>query len=222
MARRPPRIWTVYSPLPNERRENQETRRVRTRTEERACSSTGTHRRTESQIVLVKSMKWVTRLYVHVDRTACPWLIKRFVDPKAEFLFVPVEKIEETAKKEKAIPYDASGVELGHHGDKCSFDAIIEKYKVQDPAVLELAKIVRAADTDKMEMAPEAAGMEAVMTGFGIVSKDDYETIAKASPVYDALYTNCKLRLIREKYKAEIEKLERKDRREFLKKKLAE
>lgn len=172
--------------------------------------------------MLVRSMKWVTRLYVHVDRTACPWLIKRFVDPKAEFLFVPVEKIEETAKKEKAIPYDAPGVELGHHGDKCSFDAIIEKYKVQDPAVLELAKIVRAADTDKTEMAPEAAGMEAVMTGFGIVSKDDYETIAKASPVYDALYTNCKLKLIREKYKAEIEKLERKDRREFLKKKLAE
>jgi hypothetical protein len=167
-------------------------------------------------------MKWVTRLYVHVDRTACPWLIKRFVDPKAEFLFVPVEKIEETVKKEKAIPYDAPGVELGHHGNKCSFDAVVEKYKIKDPAVLELAKIVRAADTDKMEMAPEAAGMEAIMTGFGIVSKDDYETIAKASPVYDALYTNCKLKMIREKYKAEIEKLERKERREFLKKKLAE
>jgi hypothetical protein len=167
-------------------------------------------------------MKWVTRLYVHVDRTACPWLIKRFVDPKAEFLFVPVEKIEETVKKEKAIAYDAPGVELGHHDDKCSFDAVIEKYKVKDPAVLELAKIVRAADTAKMEMAPEAAGMEAIMTGFGIMSKDDYETIAKASPVYDALYTNCKLKLIREKHKAEIEKLDRKERREFLKKKLAE
>jgi len=167
-------------------------------------------------------MKWVTRQYVHVDRTACPWLIKKFVDPKAEFIFVPVEKIEETVKKEKAISYDAPGVELGHHGDKCSFDAIVEKYKIKDPAVLELAKIVRAADTDKMEMAPEAAGLEAIMTGFGIVSKDDYETIAKASLVYDAFYTNCKLKLIREKYKAEIEKLERKDRREFLKKKLME
>jgi hypothetical protein len=167
-------------------------------------------------------MKWITRLYVHIDRTACPWLIKRFADPKAEFLFVPPEKIEETAKKEKAIPYDAPGVELGHHGDKCSFDAIIEKYKITDPAVLELAKIVRAADTDKMEMAPEAAGMEAVMTGFGIVSKDDYETITKANPVYDALYISCKLKLIREKYKAEIEKLDPKERREFLKKKLVE
>jgi len=167
-------------------------------------------------------MKWVTRLYVHVDRTACPWLIKRFIDSKAEFLFVPVEKIEETAKKENAIPYDAPAVELGHHGDKCSFDAIVEKYKIKDLAVLELAKIVQAADTDKMEAAPEAAGLESVMTGFGIVSKDDYETIAKASPVYDALYTNCKLKLIREKYKTEIEKMDRKQRREFLKKKLEE
>ncbi|OGD46121.1 hypothetical protein A3K79_04830 [Candidatus Bathyarchaeota archaeon RBG_13_46_16b] len=167
-------------------------------------------------------MKWVTRLYVHVDRTACPWLIKRFVDPKAEFLFVLVEKIEETVKKEKAIPYDAPGVELGHHGGKCSFDAIVEKYKIKDTAVLELAKIVRAADTDTMEAAPEAAGLEAIMTGLGIVSKDDYETIAKASLVYDAFYTNCKLRLIREKYKAEIEKLDRKEQREFLRKKLME
>jgi len=167
-------------------------------------------------------VKWVTRLYVHVDRTACPWLIKRFVDPKAEFLFVPVEKIEDTVKKEKAVPYDAPSVELGHHGDKCSFDAIVEKYKIRDPAVLELAKIVRAADTDTMEAAPEAAGLEAVMTGFGIISKDDYETIARASPVYDAFYTNCKLKLIREKHKAEIEKLDRKERREFLKRKLAE
>lgn len=167
-------------------------------------------------------MKWVTRLYVHVDRTACPWLIKRFVDPEAEFLFVPVERIEETVKKEKAIPYDAPGVELGHHGARCSFDAIIEKHKVKDPAVLELAKIVRAADTDKMEMAAEAAGMEAIMTGIGIVSKDDHETIARASPVYDALYVNCKLKLIRQRYKIEIEKLDRKERREFLKRKLAE
>jgi len=167
-------------------------------------------------------MKWITRQYVHVDRTACPWLIKRFIDPKAEFIFVPVEKIEETVKKEKAIPYDAPGVELGHHGDKCSFDAIVENYKVTDQAVLELAKIVRAADTDKMEAAPEAAGLEAVMTGFGIASKDDYETIAKASPVYEALYTNCKLKLIRERYKTEIEKMDRTQRREFLKKKLKE
>ena len=167
-------------------------------------------------------MKWVTRQYVHVDRTACPWLIKKFVDLEAEFVFVPVEKIEEVVKKEKAIPYDAPDVELGHHGEKCSFDSILEKYGITDSAVLELAKIVRAADTDKMETAPEAAGLEAVMNGIGIVSKDDFESIEKAGPVYDALYTNCKLKIIREKHKDEIEKMDRKQRREFLMKKLME
>ena len=167
-------------------------------------------------------MRWVTRQYVHVDRTACPWLIKRFVDPKAEFVFVPVEKIEEIVKKEKAIPYDAPNVELGHHGEKCSFDSIVEKYRIKDPAVLELAKIVRAADTDKMGTVPEAAGLEAIMTGIGTVATDDHEAIEKARPVYDAIYANCKLKLVREKYKDEIEKMDRKQRREFLKKKLME
>jgi hypothetical protein len=170
----------------------------------------------------VRMVKWVTRQYVHVDRTACPWLIKRFVDPKAEFIFVPVEKIEEVVKKEKAIPYDAPSVELGHHGEKCSFDAVVEKYTIKDPAVLEVAKIVRAADTDRAEAAPEAAGLDAVMTGISIVARDDHEAIEKARPVYDAFYTFCKLKLIREKFKAEIEKMDRKDRREFLRKKLME
>jgi hypothetical protein len=168
----------------------------------------------------VTLVKWVTREFVHVDRTACPWLIKRFVDPSAEFIFVPAEKIEETLKKEKAIPYDAPGFELGHHGDRCSFDAIIEKYKIRDTAVLELAKIVRAADTDKPEAAPEAAGLDAVMTGISIVARDDHEAIEKARPVYDALYTNCELKLIRERHKSEIEKMDRKQRRQFLRKKL--
>ena len=149
-------------------------------------------------------------------------MIKRFVDPKAEFIFVPVEKIEEVVKREKAIPYDAPGVELGHHGDKCSFDAIVEKYKIKDSALLELAKIVRAADTDNSETAPEGAGLSAVMTGLSIVAKDDHETIEKAKPVYDALYTYSKLKLEREKYKSEIEKMDRKQRRDFLRKKLQE
>jgi hypothetical protein len=166
-------------------------------------------------------VKWVTREYVHVDRTACPWLIRKFIDPKAEFIFVPVEKIQEVVKKEKAIPFDAPNVELGHHGDKCSFDAIIEKYKINDPAVLELAKIVRAADTDRPE-APEGAGLDAVMTGISMVAKDDYEAIENAMLVYDALYTFSKLKLLREKYKAKIEKMDRKERREFLRKKLLE
>jgi len=165
-------------------------------------------------------MKWVTREYVHVDRTACPWLIKKFIDPKAEFIFVPTEKIDEVVKKEKAIPYDAPGVELGHHGEKCSFDAIIQKYKIEEPAVSDLANIVRAADMDKPEAAPQAAGLDAMMTGISIVAKDDHEAIEKAMPVYDALYTYCRVKSAREKYKDQIEKMGRKQRREFLKKKL--
>jgi hypothetical protein len=166
-------------------------------------------------------VKWVTREFVHVDRTACPWLIKKIIDPKAEFIFVSVEKIQEVAKKENAIPYDAPDVELGHHGDKCSFDAIVQKYRICDPAVLELARIVRAADTNKPE-APEGAGLDAVMTGISMVAKDDHEAIEKARPVYDAFYIFCRLKLLREKFKAQIEKMDRKERREFLKKKLLE
>ncbi len=169
-----------------------------------------------------KVLKWVTRQYVHVDRTACPWLIKKFIDPKAEFIFVATEKINEIVGREQAIPFDSPGVELGHRGDKCSFNAIIEKYGVNDPAVLELAEIVRAADTDKMETAMEAAGLEAIMTGIGIDSKDDHEAIQKASLVYDALYTNCRLKLIHDSHKSEIEKLDRRAQREFLKNKLNE
>lgn len=176
-----------------------------------------------SEVVIYRGeniMKWATREHVHVDRTACPWLIKKFVDPKAEFVFVPVEKIEEVVKKEKAIPFDAPSVELGHRGDKCSFDAIIEKYNIKDSAVLELAKIVRAADTDNMEVASEGAGLSAVMTGIAITAKDDYETVEKATLVYDALYNYSKLKIIREKHKLEIEKMDKRKRREFLKKKV--
>ena len=167
-------------------------------------------------------MKWVTREHVHVDRVACPWLIKRFVDSKAEFLFVPSEKVQETAVKTKAVPFDAPGVELGHHGDKCSFDAIIEKYDLKDPALPELAKIVRAADTGKPELASESIGLEAIASGSMMIAKDDYEAIEKQRYLYDALYAYCQLRLIKEQYKSQIEKLDRKQRAEFLKKKMKE
>jgi len=170
----------------------------------------------------VKSLKWITREHVHVDRTACPWLIKKFVDPKAEFIFVPVERIEETARKENAIPFDAPGVELGHHGNKCSFDAIIDKYQIKALAILKLADIVRAADTENKDVALEGVGLSAVMTGISITARDDYETIEKAKAVYDALYAYSQLEGIREKYKLEIEKMDKKQRREFLKKKLVE
>jgi len=167
-------------------------------------------------------MKWVTRENVHVDRVACPWLIKRFVDPQANFLFVSADMIPEVAEKEGAIPYDAEGVELGHHGDKCSFDSIIQKYKLTDPALLELAKIVRAADTNQMEHAPESIGLEAIASGSMMLAKDDYEAIEKQSYVYDSLYAYCKLRLVKQKYAREIEKLEPKQRRDFLRSKVKE
>ncbi len=167
-------------------------------------------------------MKWVTRQFVHVDRTACPWLIRRFVDPSAEFIFAPTEKIEEIVSLEKAIPYDTVNAELGHHGDKCSFDAIVEKYGIDDPAILLLSNIVRAADTDKLGSVPEASGLEAIMTGIGMGSKDDFDAIQKASFVYDALYTNCKLKVLRDLYKPKIEKLDKLAKREFLRKKLNE
>jgi len=167
-------------------------------------------------------MKWVTREFVHVDRTAIPWLVKNFVDKHAEFIFVPTEKISEVVDKEGAIPYDAPGAELGHHGEKCSFDAIVDKYEILDPAVLELAKIVRAADTGKLEAAPEAAGLDAIMTGISIAARDDNEAISNAAPVYDALYNNCRLKRIKENYKTELGKMDRGQRRVFLKKKLDE
>ena len=166
-------------------------------------------------------MKWVTRENVHVDRVACPWLIKRFVDPQATFLFVPPEKIPE-AERKGAIPFDAKGVELGHHGDKCSFDAIIEKYKLTDPALLELAKIVRAADTERMDLAPESIGLEAIASGSMVIAKDDHEAIEKQTYLYDSLYAYCQLQLVKQKYANEIGKLEPKQEREFLKSKVKE
>jgi hypothetical protein len=167
-------------------------------------------------------MKWVTRENVHVDRVACPWLIRTFVDPEASFLFVPAERISEVAAKEGAIPFDAKGVELGHHGDRCSFDAIIEKYRLRDPALLELARIVRAADTNKTELAPESIGLEAIACGSMVVAKDDYEAIEKQAYVYDSLYAYCKLQVVKQKYESEIEKLDPNKRLEFVRKKVAE
>jgi hypothetical protein len=148
---------------------------------------------------------------------ACPWLIRKLVDSKVEFIFVPVEKIEETMKKEGAIPFDAPGVELGHKGDKCSFDAIIEKYHLEDEALKELAKIVRAADTEDKKLAPESIGLEAIADGSMMIVKDDYEAIEKGKYVYDSLYAYCKLRILRERYRKELEKMDRKQRFEFLK-----
>lgn len=147
-------------------------------------------------------MKWITRERVKVDRVACPWLIKKFVDPDAQFLFVPREKVLEIARKEEAIPYDVDGVELGHRGEHCSFEAIIQKYKIKDAAVLILAQIVNGADVSpQLYRRPEGPGLEAIAEGFRHLGlKDDYEILSKEFIVYDALYAYCQ-RLVSEKKK---------------------
>ena len=138
-------------------------------------------------------MKWITRSHVHVDRVACPWLILRFVDSRAEFLFVPASRVEELAKSEGAIPFDSPGTELGHHGEKCSFDAIVEKYGLKDKALLRLAQVVRAADTGKAQEEPLAVGLEALASGYSLRFPDDQENLRRQFEVYDSLYAWCRL-----------------------------
>jgi hypothetical protein len=136
-------------------------------------------------------MKWVTRVRPKVDRVACPWLIKRFVDPKAEFLYVPPDQVMNVAKREGAIPFDVPDVELGHHGAECSFDAIIKKYNLTDRALQRLALIVRGADTTVKDLTQESRGLEAIAEGFRLVYRDDHELLEREFPVYDALYAYC-------------------------------
>jgi len=136
-------------------------------------------------------MKWITREKVKVDRVACPWLIKKFVDPQAEFLFVPADQVMTAAAREGATPFDVPNVELGHHGLECSFDAIIKKYNLTDQALQRLAVIVRGADTDAKHLTPESAGLEAIAEGFRLVYQNDHELLERESSVYDALYAYC-------------------------------
>ena len=137
-------------------------------------------------------MKWITREKARVDRIACPWLIARFIDRQATFLFVPKEQVLDVAKREAATPYDIPGVELGHHGERCSFDAFLDTYRLEDPALQALARIVRGADTDARQLTPESAGLYALATGFQAIAKDDHDNMAKQFPAYDALYAYCR------------------------------
>jgi hypothetical protein len=140
-------------------------------------------------------MKWVTREKARVDRIACPWLVSRFVDREPTWLFVPDREVMAVAQREGATPYDVPGVELGHKGDRCSFDAFLDKYRLDDPALRALALIVRGADTDACHLTPESAGLYAVASGFREISKDDHENMARQFPLYDALYAFCRARL---------------------------
>ena len=139
-------------------------------------------------------MKWVTRERARVDRVACPWLISRFIDREAVFLFVPAPQVMEVARREGAIPYDVPGVELGHHGERCSFDAFLARYGLEDPALHALASIVRGADTDVLSLTPESAGLYALATGFQAIARDDHDNMSRQFPAYDALYAYSRVR----------------------------
>lgn len=138
-------------------------------------------------------MKWITRERVKVDRVACPWLIKKFIDPQAEFLFVPADRVLSLAEREGATPFDVPGVELGHHEGRCSFEAFVSKYRIDDPAIPLLAEIVHGADVAKdLYGRPEARGLKAIAEGFQHLGlKDDHEILAKEFIIYDALYAYC-------------------------------
>jgi len=137
-------------------------------------------------------MKWVARERPTVDRIASPWLIFRFVDPEGEFLFVPPEKVTNVAARTGATPFDVPGVELGHDLPLCSFDAILKKYAPNDPALLRLAAIVRGADTNRMDLAPECPGLYAISLGLSVVYQDDHEQLRHGLVLYDALYAWCR------------------------------
>jgi hypothetical protein len=144
-------------------------------------------------------MKFVTRAHARVDRIACPWLVRRFIDPNAEFLFVEPAEVMAAAHAENAIPFDVPGVELGHHGTECSFDAFIRHYGLRDAALLEVAEIVRGADTDARDLTYESAGLYAIASGFHALSPasyaDDHALLDAEFPIYDALYAYCQERI---------------------------
>src|SRR5712692_6404200 len=153
--------------------------------------ATNTARKTQTQEM---TMKWITREHPRVDRVACPWLVQRFVDKAADFVYVPSDQVAAEARKTGATPYDIKDVELGHHGPECSFDAFVHKYELdKDPAVAYMAKVIRGADTADKTVTPESVGVEALLDGMRLLHYPDDQAQRKASiPVLDALYAYCK------------------------------
>lgn len=136
-------------------------------------------------------MKWITRERPKIDRIACPWLVARFIDPEPEFLYVPGDQVMAIAAATGAIPYDVPGVELTHVGERCSFDAFIEKYQLAEPALQRMAAIVRGADTSRLELTPQSAGLHAISLGLSHNFTDDHELLSHGLVMYDALYAWC-------------------------------
>ena len=137
-------------------------------------------------------MKWITRERPKIDRIACPWLIQRFIDREPEFLYVPADRVLPEAERTGATPYDITGVELSHVGEQCSFDAFLKHYRLTDPALIELANIVRGADTGRLDLAPQAHGLAAISLGLSRNFHDDHEMLRHGMVMYDALYTWCR------------------------------
>jgi len=137
-------------------------------------------------------MKWITRAHVHVDRVACPWLIERFVDSQAEIIFAADSLVEKIAREENAVPFDIEDAELGHHGDECTFQAILKKYDLTDPILVKMGGIVKAADRGDLASHPYAAGLEAVARGYSLMFPNDDENLEHQFFVYDALYAALK------------------------------
>ena len=137
-------------------------------------------------------MKWITRERPKIDRIACPWLIARFIDQAPEFLYVPAAEVLKVAADTGATPYDIPGVEMTHVGEQCSFDAFIGKYKLAEPALLQLAVIVRGADTSRLDLSPQSAGLYAISLGLSHCFADDHEMLRHGMVIYDALYAWCK------------------------------
>ncbi|WP_044874501.1 chromate resistance protein ChrB domain-containing protein [Pseudomonas sp. LFM046] len=137
-------------------------------------------------------MKWVTRERPKIDRIACPWLILRFIDPQPEFLYVPAAEVLRVAAEQDAAPYDIPGVELSHEGEFCSFDAFLKKYRLDDPALRQLAAIVRGADTSRLDLTPQSAGLYAISLGLSHTFADDHAMLAQGLVIYDALYAWCR------------------------------
>jgi hypothetical protein len=141
-----------------------------------------------SQLLRHSNSRWITRERPKIDRIACPWLIRRFIDPRAEFLYVPAAQVRAVAEAEKAIPYDVPDVQFSHRGELCSFDAFLADFGLDDPALAELALIVRGADTGKLELTPQSPGLLAVSLGLSVNYPDDHAMLEHGMVIYDALY----------------------------------
>ena len=137
-------------------------------------------------------MKWITRERPKIDRIACPWLILRFIDREAVFLYVPATEVLKVARETSATPYDIPGVEMGHVGESCSFDAFLSKYRLDDPGLQRLAVIVRGADTSRLDLAPQSAGLHAISLGLSRMFADDHDMLRHGLVMYDALYAWCR------------------------------